>query len=87
MFASDTGALVDRHAGATSAEQPEPTRGERLVADVEATVAAYQRGRREGLAEFAAHLRDMARRGGQERVSESLLSIADIADRRARGES
>lgn len=87
---------------ATPVEQPEPAElvpatrscrecesspGQQLTASVEASVAAYQRGRAEGIAAFAAHLRGMAQRGGNERITDSLLSIADIADRYALGQS
>lgn len=71
---------------ATPAESPEHSAGQQLVASVEASVAAYQRGRREGLEHFARHLRGMAQRGVNERITESLLSIADIAEREAKGQ-
>lgn len=42
--------------------------------------------RAQALRDFADHLRGMARRGVNERITESLLAIADIAERKARGE-
>lgn len=63
-------------------------RGEKLIDSVKASYDRHLReeGRREGLTDFAKHLRGMATRGVNERITESLLSIADIADRRAAGE-
>lgn len=49
--------------------------------------AAAEEIRASTLRDFAAHLRGMAARGVNERISESLLSIADIADRQAGGKS
>lgn len=69
---------------ATPVEPEHP--GEALVNRVAAGVRLYQQGRdegrREALIDFAAHLRILVDRGD----TLSPLSIADIADRWARGE-